>query len=335
MTASQGPGRSWIDVVVGWTERLPGPTLLYHAVPGLALSGVQYWLARHDPALLKGLEPGFAVAYGLWPFMFLYLHGLFSRVASRSFREFVVVLDLPEAEADELERDLTVLPAIPTLLLTVAGGVAGVFTSPALEEFFPPFVQAAPTLYPIGIATASLFCTLLYRVVRQLRQTVALYRRCDRIDLARLAPLSALSRFTMVTAIGMVSVTYLAMAVVPGVLGSTVYWSMLAVVTVLALTMLVWPVLEIQTRVSWLRTERLAEIDRRIETVWPQVRAVIDDERHQEVAPYAVTLELLRAERTRVQKIGTWVWSPGSLIGVLVSTFLPPILKFLWALFAE
>jgi hypothetical protein len=331
---AEAPDRSWIDVLIAWTERLPGPTVLYYLIPGLAISGVQYWMARRDPALLVGADLPFVATYGLWPFMFLYVHGMLARTASSSFREFVTALELPAAEADRLEYALTLLPGIPTLLITLVGAGAGVWTSRALSRFFPPFVEAAPTLLPIGVATAALFCALIYRVVRQLRQTVALYRRCDRIDLARLAPLSALSRFTMVTAVTMVAITYLAMAVAPGVLGSTVYWAMLVLVTTLALAMIVWPVLEIQARVSWLRTERLADIDRRIETVWPRVRDVIDEERHSEVAPYAVTLELLRAERARVEKIGTWVWSPGSLLGVLVFTFVPPVLKFLWALFA-
>lgn len=312
-------------------RRVPGPRGLAYLGCGGTVSAIQWVFA--DPDSREASSVVFAAFYGLWPFMFLYVHDLLRRTAIRAFDDFCPVLRVDSETAAGWRRAYAVLPRGTTWLVTVVAATVGFFSTRELARFFPPLVGVLPTLYPVGICTAVLFCTLIQRVVNQLRMTVWLYRRSGAIDLGRLGPLSALSRLTFTTAFATIAVTYLAMVVSPGILASSVYWGMAGVVTLLAAAIVVWPMAEIQSRLAAARRVRLAEIDGLLEATWTSARAAIVGRRLDEVEPHARTAELLRAERSRVQDIGTWMWSPGSLAGVLVFTIVPPIAKFVWALF--
>ena len=193
--------RSWIDQLIEWIGRIPGPSWLFYAAALLIFAltnNAIFWLdgsyAAGSFVLVRVLDSVFIV-------FFIALYHNLNIIAHQSFHTFQPILKLPEEELSIVEYRLTTLPRQLGWLAIVVGIGLGIISIQSDPESYG--LDVARTLLPViyqyaaQIFTIASMVVLTLQTIRQLWYVTDLHRRATDIDLFQLAPAHAFASFNL------------------------------------------------------------------------------------------------------------------------------------------
>lgn len=322
---------SWIDRLIHWIDRLPGPVWLFYALAVLAtaaLINVVLWIDGSVPigaaGAIQGIIPPIV-------FYFLALYHYLTRVAARSLSTFRPLLELDETEMVQATSRLTELPrwmgwlAVPLGFATTPPYFLG--DRIPLGDFRPhsalPYFVAVSAA---GFFAASFLCVVI-RSARQLRMVHDLHARARNINLLDLRPAHAFSKLTAVTGSGVVLVVILGYIYNPSVAGSA--WVILTylLIATLALVVFVVPVIGLRGRLEQEKAAALSRTSDLLQTTNNRFQDQVERGQYDNLERLDNAISTLIRQRELLSKISTWPWEPRTFRS-FASTLLLPI--FVW-----
>lgn len=322
---------SWIDRLIKWIDRLPGPAWLFYLAGVLALAAAITVVLWIDGSVLFGSYGSFQGVFPPFVFYFLALYHYLTRVGSRSLQEFRPLLELENADFARTDYELATLPrglgwlavalAIGTMPPYFLGGQA--FGDRAPHTVFPYVIAVAAT----GFFGATIFC-LIFRGLRQLRMVHNLHTQAAKINLLKLGPAHAFSALTARFGIGIILVFVLGYIYNP----SAFYggWLLVGYLVMTAPAVIVFavPVMGMRDRLSEEKKRALDETSDLLQMANDKLAGMIRADEYTNVQGLNSAMGALTRKREMLVKISTWPWNPGTLRG-FASTLLLPILLWL------
>ncbi|HLE51551.1 MAG TPA: hypothetical protein VI755_05790 [Anaerolineales bacterium] len=321
---------SWIDRLIQWISRIPGPAWLIYVAALLAfalLNNAVFWL---DGSLAAGsfdrirvLDSGFIVY-----FVALYHH--LSLVAGRSFQDFRPVLKTADSDIRILEYRLTTFPRQLGWLAILVGiglGIVSVQSDPGsygldvAMTLLPVVYQSAAQIFVISALVA-----LILQIIRQLRLVIDLHRQAAEIDLFQLAPVHAFASLTARAGIGLVVfMVFNGLLEYSEITGAPLY--VMVIVGGLAIFVFVMPLLGMRNRLKAEKARLLSVTNEALKVTIGRIHDQVNSNQQEDIAGLNTAMNALIVERNLIEGISTWPWEPSTLRG-FASTLLLPI--FLW-----
>ena len=322
---------SWIDALVAWVGRLPGPawaTYLVATVGFAVLNNVVYWI---DGSLASGTFDVAKTVSAFYNSYFLALYHHLGSVAGRCLRAFEPLHDAsPEERAASAWR-LTRLPRRLGWIAGAFGLLVGVGSAAAGDPSLGLDVARTPLPFVYeGLSLSFVVATmgaLAMQVVRQLRIVGGLHRSATGIDLFHLRPAHAFATLTARAGSGLVGFV-IANAVIWWVAGTGAPLWASVTLSALAVLTFVLPLLGLRERLKAEKERALDRVDDRIKATLARLDAQVEAGRHDEVGGLNTALNALLASRKVVAGISTWPWG-GETIRSFASTLLLPIALWL------
>ncbi len=322
--------RSWIDRLIQWIDRIPGPSWLFYVAALLAfalLNNAIFWV---DGSLapgsfdLVGILDSFFIVFPVA----LYHH--LSLVAGRSFQDFRPLLTSSDAELRGLEYRLTNLPRRHGWLAVVAGtvlGIVSVQSDPAVyrldvtSTLLPVVYQHVAQIFVIAAGLA-----LIIQTIRQLRLIIELHRQASGIDLFQLAPVHAFASLTARAGIGLVIfLVFNSLLELSNI--SAAPLSAIVVVGGLAVAVFVLPLLGMRNRLKAEKAQLLSVTNEAMKMTISRIHGQVNADDYENIAGLNTAMSALVVERDIIGGISIWPWEASTLRG-FATTLLLPI--FLW-----
>lgn len=319
---------SWLNVLISWIERLPGPPW----VAFLAIGAITIVIANAQ-APLAGRPMGLDLTQTYYAILFtgiLWLIHYLDHVAREALDTFRPAMGISDADAADLRYRLTVVPARGAAILFVAAILwtieAYVFQAEAEGIVgLPPL--ALMVRAPFETLTTAIILVTLYHTLRQLRLVGQIHAMAKRIDLYQPAPLYAFSTLTARTGMGIFLLLIPSFVFVPGTASTLDYLVMAGWFTgLLAISSaaFVLPLQGMHGRIAAEKQHLEAEVGRRLTATTATLHHAVDQGDLSSADGLNKTLASLIAERELVHKLPTWPWQPGT-VGAFVTAILLPI----------
>lgn len=323
--------KSWVDHLIQRIDRIQGPSWVFYIVALVVLvftNNAIFWL---DGSQALGSHNPVRTADSVFILIFLALYHHLSIVVIQSFDVFKTVLKLPETELKIIEYRLTTLPRWLewlAIFIAIIISIQSIQSDPAsfgldTARTFIPFVYQ----YIVMIFTVTTLIVLIFQIVRQLKLVTTLHKQAVEIDIFQLTPFHAFAKFTARAGIGL-----LAFVIYNNIFdlflnsaGAPLY--VVVVVSVLAVSVFVIPLLGIQSRLEDEKERRLNQTNEMIKLTLDKIHAQVNSDKYEKIPELNTTMTALLAERNLVKQISTWPWETSTLSG-FVSTVLIPF--FLW-----
>jgi hypothetical protein len=254
-------------------------------------------------------------------------------VAGRSFDAFLPALGVGDAEQRAARYELTVMPALPVLALTVIS-----FAITPIYYVVDPVASQVVGDSPAGLVarwiseslTSTVVLALLLQAIRQMRRVDRLHAAARHIDPFQPMPIYAFSRLTARTA----SVLILFNAA--GVVGNAqvldsqslfaLYLPWFAAFLGAAIAIFFVPLIGMHRRLEAIRDGHEAEAGGRLSALLAELNRAIDDRDDQRVRSLDGSITALRHEQELLARLPTWPWSTGTLRGFGSALLLPIVL---------
>jgi hypothetical protein len=323
---------SWIDRLIQWIDRLPGPAWVFYLVSTLALTvliNVVLWV---DGSVPFGSYGSFQGIFPPFVFYFLGLYHYLTRAGSRSLQAFRPLLQADETELAQISYELASLPrGLGWLAIVIA-----LFTLPSFFLSGQAFGDRGPyTILPYILAGfsalffgATIFC-LIIRSLRQLRMVHRLHAQATNISLLKLEPAHAFSGLTARTGVGIILLVILGFLRDPTILSGS--WFVVGGYIFLAapaVIIFVVPVLGMRDRLAEEKKQTLDEASDLLQSTSDKLETKIRADDYTDLQGMETAIRALIRKREMVGKISTWPWNPGTVRG-FASTLLLPILLWL------
>ncbi|HXF62992.1 MAG TPA: hypothetical protein VNK95_15310 [Caldilineaceae bacterium] len=324
---------SWVNRLVAWVERLPGPPWPIYWSVALFLIALHMVINWADGiGAVSTFKPFHIVAAGGGVYYLALIHYL-DRTATTVLDRFRPALELREGDYDEMRYRLTTLPAREARYTTYLGVAMGLVEMIAIAQglFLPglnAFISPAATAFvaAIGVFGTLMMVLFAYHTLHQLRVINQIFTRHTRIDLFALGPLYAFSHLTARTAVGWLLITYAWVATEPRVEGDLVALGNAVVVASLGLAAFVWPLLGIHRLLAAEKERAIAAVTYRLKLSYEGLNRRVDEGRFEETASLSEAANGLQGELAYLEKIPTWPWQPETVRGVLTAVVLPILL---------
>ena len=203
---------SWLDRLTARIARLPGPVTLWYGALAAAVALLFTAFKWVDGTYPVGHFDVYHLVFIWTPvYTLAVLHGL-DYVAGQALDEFRPVLAADAATVARLRYELTTLPAMPALLVTLISGVGlfsvwGQLGLEHLVEVRPGLLLLITRLEALlSLSAWALTGLYIYHAIHQLRIVTTIYAQHTHISLFTLGPLYAFSRLTALTAIAPIAV---------------------------------------------------------------------------------------------------------------------------------
>jgi hypothetical protein len=332
LTAAElGLGRpyapSWLDGIVTWIDRVPGPAWLAYLVFS-ALALVWTTLVGWATGLVPiGSIDATQTSYAFYLVMPFATFHVLKRAAPTALRRFAPAMDATPAQLEGFEYQLTTIPARPALVIGIAA--AGLDLLSWISDPVRSQVAGAP---PAGLVLraagefllAAAWGVVIYQVVRQLRLVSRLHDQAVRVDLFHPAPLHAFSHLTVRAGIALVVIA--AWSVItspPDLLLTPVSVVFIGGVFVIGGAAFVLPLRGMQRRLA-AEKDRLADgVSERLESTLDRLHAAVDSGDLAPADQIQKTLTALTQEREIVGRLRTWPWDPSTLRAFASAIALP------------
>lgn len=328
--SSRRHARSWVDVVTGLIDRLPGPSWAAYAVLVVVPVAATVILRLVDGVYIDALVVAFA-ALTFTPFAITFY---INSAAKRALAEFRPALGDLEPEYDELERQLTTSSVVTGIVgalvgigivtggnLTVDGawGVSG-------ENSLATNVVTLATQY---ILNTSLITFLLHQI-GNLRTITRIHRDATNIQLWNVHTHNAFARVTVLAAIA-ITVPYVTVAIFSALFSANSLIAITVIVVALAIATLLFvgPLVGMRRRLVTEKERQLSETDRVFEGVAANLRSTLEAGDVAKAATFESAMAALAADRDRLRRVSTWPWSADTLRAFLTSLAIPILLWFL------
>jgi len=323
---------SWIDRLVQWIDRLPGPNWLFYLVGILALASfitVVLWI---DGSVPFGSYGSFQGIFPPFVFYFLALYHYLTRIGSRSLQAFRPLLNnADETSLAQTDYRLTKLPRW-------AGWLSIILACLTLPLFFSSgqaFGDRTPNTilpYIIAGAAAAFFGTTIFalfiRSFRQLQTVHDLHSRATNINLLDLGPAHAFSGLTARTGIGIILLLILGLVRDFSNFYGVYFIGGYLFLSVPAVIVFVVPVLGIRDRLIEEKKRVLQQTNELLQSTTEKFERKVRANDYSDLQGMETAIETLMRKREMVMKISTWPWDPGTIRG-FASTMLLPIVIWL------
>jgi hypothetical protein len=333
---------SWIDRLIVWIDRLPGPGWVFYllSVLGLAvLINAAFWIDGSIPAGEFNPEStGFSIFILYWVGLYQYLTG----VGSRSLKTFSPLMGSDDPEIKGLDYQLATLPrwlGRLSILLGFGFSTAMVLGDPAPYGDIVPRT-AIPYVVDIAISgfMISAFICLVIRSVRQLRLVGRLHERATNINLLKLDPAHAFSVLTSRTGMGIIFLIVASLPLDDTPLSSSLDIFLTLVALLLAIAVFVLPIIGIRYQLEEEKKHFLNEINDLLLATTNRLHNHIRGDDYRDIDGTKDAIEALIRERELIGKISTWPWDLNTLRSFTSALLLPVILwlvtrlleRFLW-----
>ncbi|MFN2199526.1 MAG: hypothetical protein ACK2UW_25625 [Anaerolineales bacterium] len=319
---------SWIDRLNRWAGQFGPRPWVFYALFAAGLVLIQLlalWLEGSLDAV--ELLPVIVFNSAFTPFL-LGLIALLDRQALAVLRTMRPVLDTSASEYDRIAYQLTHMPVFRPLL----AGLAVLVLVILMELLWRMPLRYAPlaNLAVFNVvfqitdkSSAFLFGVFIYHTLRQLRQVNAVHARHLRINLFHLAPVRGFSRLTAATAIGLLVGVYAWMLINPELLLDPVILGVVALITVLAVLVFVWPLYGLHRRLASEKEGALQAVDQRFESALALFNTGFDQQDFAALERLNATIASLEILHRRVKAIPTWPWEPETARFVLTTIAFP------------
>jgi hypothetical protein len=333
----------WLDAIIAWIERLPGPiwaAYVVFSVVALAVVAVEATLSSRG---LFGQQP----LYFAYAFFHVYLLAAYHFVSLRArsaWDAFRPATDFSDAEAENLRTQLSTTPArgaVVVYLTGVAVYLSLMASAPAgfdLVGHQPAFVALRAVTEAFWMAPLSWM--LVYLLFRQMRIVSHLHRSVLTVDLLKPRPLHALARLTASASL-LLLVVQLGIVFVPlPNLSESVRVTLSAIIVpfiVFALAAFLLPLQGMHALLEGEKARRLDAVSDGIEATVATIHQVVDEEKDARDAESVRVMQLrvdalskaqasLLAEREFTTKLSTWPWDTSTFRTVLSAVALPIVL---------
>lgn len=325
---------SWLDRFNAWLARLPGPSWAYYLGIWLVLVLIQIAALWGEGAYPAGtfLANHTAIA-GLIPFLLALCRFLDTR-AGVAFVTLRPAMRASEEEYQRLRYQLTTLPALPTLLVSLIG-VASIVLLNVMQDSFGDFggLSGFPVsrtlIYLMYVGAWWVLAAFLYHTVHQLRTINLIYTHYTRVNLFKMRPLYGLSGLTALTGLGLAVITYGWMAINPELWSNLISMAIVLPITVLAVAVFIWPLLGIHRLLEEEKGRLLDECSVRIEAAIAVLHRRVDSEGLEGMDDLNKTISSLEIEQNLLEKIPTWPWRPETVRLLITALALPLGLWFI------
>jgi hypothetical protein len=321
---------SWIDRFTDWVVESAVPEWVFYGGLGLVLILVQVlflWVdgGLHAVELLPVIVFN-ALALALLPALIC----LLDRQAVTALNSMRPTLEMTGVEFDDFQHKLSTMPSGAPLIV----GLAMLVFAILMEQLWIAPVRFAaleqlPTFtivfHILDKAPAFLFGAFFYHTIRQLRLVNTIHSSYTRISLFNLGPLRAFSKLTASTAVGSVVGIYAWMLINPELLADPVSIGFVALITILAVAVFVWPLFGAHRLMEIEKARMLHDIDAHFEAVLSEFNQCLRDGDHSVVERLNPTISSLEIQHRRIAAIPTWPWRPDTARVVLSAIALPLI----------
>jgi hypothetical protein len=322
---------SWVDRLIDWIDRLPGPVALFYLAAYLVAT-----LAAHIALWLDGIvDPGTIdpewIANPIWGVLSLIWIHYLKHVTRRALNDFEPILHDKPGEFAALEDRMLYLPRRLSFWLSiVAAGLltAGVVSDPAIvyEGLNHPIAFAlVPPIMIFAYTVATL--TVAY-TIGLLRAVTQAFRVVTTVDVIHPRPLFALTNITVQSGLLWILVVNLSVAslvFIENSGGSTrlVDLSFSTVGLVIAIASFLLPLRGIHRRLDEAKAALIEENAAAVNRTRIKLYAALDRDDHTEVDSIDKGLTSLLRLRDELRGIKTWPWKPGTLRTFASAVVLP------------
>ncbi|MEO8272568.1 MAG: hypothetical protein ABI620_00710 [Chloroflexota bacterium] len=321
---------SWLNRLLAFIERQAWPAWLTYTV--LSLVSI---VASHTQLWTTGEAPpwSFTVAYtyyGILPFALLWAVGYLDRVAASAFDTFRPALTVSPGELERLRYELTVIPAVPALVLAIIT-FALTATSYALDPVASDVVGLSAPVLAVRLVfeafNGAVAIVIVYQLLRQMRQVRSLLARSTRVDLFQPGPLYAFSKLTSRTGIVLVVFVASSAIVAPLPVDSGVFlwiWApwLIAPSVIAAIAFLV-PLQGMHDRLVAEKERLQDEAEQRLKSVLQDINRSVDAGDLSRADAQNKSLATMIQQRDVLAKLPTWPWSTGTLRAFVTAILLP------------
>lgn len=341
---------SWADRVTDWVRKLPVHYPVVYTAPALLLfaltTAIKWGDGSYQAAYEAGGQPGLYKVGSLFFYPFhavpelvaayaLALVHYLDDVAKRALANYRSTMAADEASYRDLQYRLTTMPALPTLLSSLAGALFAGSVLLALGTLLPEFMSrlllfTSPEATFVESAVFLLLWwiwgALIYHTVRQLRLVSHIYNSYTRIDLFNLDPLYSFSGLTARTAIGWVAATYAFVIAAPGLMENIITLGIMAFNVVFAVVAFAWPLVGVHRKLEVAKSERVYIADQTFETLSSELHRRAQEGDFASLAEMNDGMEAVGREREILQQIHTWPWQRETVGGLSTALFLPVLI---------
>ncbi len=328
MEASYPP--SWIDRLIVWIERIPGPTWLFYVLSALGAAvgfHAVFWL---DGALQLGSMDSFLTANGIILIYWIALYHHLTYIGSQSLQTFRPLLEVDDSRITEIDYELATLPR-RFGWLSIPLGIGFWLTElidPAPYGNLVPRT-ALPIVFDLFASTflISSFVCLAIRSIRQLRMVRKLHIQAANINLLELGPAHAFSVLTARTGIGVILLLILAIFLdpTPGETGFDILGTVSS--AILAVAIFVLPVMGIRDRIEEEKQRALKQTSSLLLSARDDLHSKVSRRAYDEFKGIEDSINALIRDRELLGNIPTWPWEPATIRGFASALVLP---IFLW-----
>ena len=331
---------SWVDRLIAWIARLPGPAWVFYVTLVAALMLISQALRWLDGSLPVGTYDLARLAEAPFPVYFLALMQWLNATARQSLEGFRPALAVSDSEFARLQYELTVLPRTTGIVCLLAGALfAAISVSDSPAGYgVGGNTSAFTSVYSVLFLAVTMAFYLLFLVhtVRQLRLVNRIHRMATNINLFHSIPVYAFSALTVRSAIGIIIVvyynTYLTYTLqifgpVPGMSAFNI--GTLGLVLLIAAASFVLPLNGMHRRLVQEKEKLVGEAERRFEATLARLHERVDQDNFEKMDDLNKALASLVIEREALAKISTWPWRPETLRGLLTLIALPVLLWLL------
>lgn len=323
---------SWFDRFTGWVDGLPVPAWVFYVVFGIALTLVQVLVLWLDGGLHAVELVAVIIFNGLAPPYLLALIHLLDNQAMTAVNVIKPMLDATEQEFGHYECRLANMPLLAPLIAGLAMTiftivmelVSGAPIRYAALEQLPVF---AVVFHIIDKSSAYLAGVFIYHTIRQLRLVNGIHSGHVRINLFDLKPLQAFSKLTASTALGLLAFVYPWVLINPELLADPVILGIVAMFTVLAAFVFIWPLYGMHRCIEGEKERVLHDIGLRFETVFSKLNQRLREDDYSDIEPLSSAISSLEMQQAKVKAIPTWPWRPETARVVLTAIPLPLVLQ--------
>ncbi|MCC6617212.1 MAG: hypothetical protein IT320_27305 [Anaerolineae bacterium] len=323
---------SWVDRLNTFTDRLPGPPLLYQFGLWLLLIGIDLVLRNQGATELQLPRPFVFVFLIAFPYNTWLMHYL-DRMAGKALQRFRPGLECDDDSYDTLCYHLTTLPAQPTLLVLVVGVLFSLIVVDSIPiEQRLAFVEVnavGPLYYYHSLMAVVAFvaaATIIYHTWHQLRIVNYIYRNYTIVNLFEQQPLYAFSNLSAQTAVGILFISYGWTIAAPELFNIAITSIWLPIFNIICALTFVYPLIGIHNLLKADKEARLVQVSHR--------QRIAEEELHRRVDAHAMVdmdnlnkaMQALETEYQAIKRAPTWPWHPEAPRAVAAALLFPILL---------
>jgi hypothetical protein len=318
---------SWVDHLNDLVDRLPGPGWLYYIGIGLILFLIPIGIIHLD-----GIRPTntFLSAQGFLAgniALFLAMCHYLDDAASTALKVLRPAMRASTEEYDELQYQLTTLPALPTLLVCLLFSIIVIYISETLgmPSSFNQVADSpvsATTIYAMYVLAWLSWGAFIYHTIHQLRVINRIYTEHTRANLFRIRPLYAFSTVTALTAVSLTIPPY-AWLTLNQILFDPISIAITLPVAALGLVAFIWPLMGIHRLLLAEKTRVQSEVALRLEAMLAELHRRVDNMDLTEMGALNDAISSLETERNALKKVPTWPWQPETVRLLVTALALP------------